>query len=154
METVASDRLAESFLFQSPCQPRHGSAAQGRGECKNQSTWTSTFLPLFFFMVGFIFVTFECQLGIPYFSKHKIQAISTQGSTSLPLWLASYRAVCKNRLLRLLNQGWKCFKIHLVWGSCFSMLRLEPRVRTPQASTLPLGYTLNLFGDLLTVLIL
>lgn len=108
----------------------------------------------FFLMTRFIFVTFECQLGIPYFSKHKNQAMSTQGSASLPLWLASYRAVCENRLLRLLNQGWKCFKIHLVWGSCFPVLRLEPRVRTPWASTLPLGYTLNLFGDLLMVLIL
>lgn len=134
METVASDRLAESFLFQSPCQPRHGRAARGRGECKNQSTWTSTFLPLFFFLMArFIFVTFECQLGIPYFSKHKNQAMSTQGSASLPLWLASYRAVCKSRLLRLLNQGWKRFKIHLVWGSCFPVLRLEPRGRTPWA---------------------
>lgn len=126
-----------------------GMGVRPRGKCKNQSTRTLTFLPLFSpWMADFIFVITECQLGIPYFSKHRNQAMSTQENASLPLWLASYRSVCKSHLLRLLNRGWKRFKIGWFGALVFLCWGLEPRAQTPWASPLPQGYTLDLFGDL------
>lgn len=44
-------------------------------------------------MVGFIFVTIKCQLGIPYFSERRKQAISTQGNANLPLRLTVPKTV-------------------------------------------------------------